>query len=72
MLRSLADPALPACSAQTPRHLHLTSDMAHVNYYRCETCGHIWTINKHDPSKVTHVTPLPDVSLRPKPDRRVD
>jgi len=31
------------------RHLHDTSKIAVVNYYRCETCGHIWTVHKGGP-----------------------
>jgi hypothetical protein len=49
----------PACYHQTPRHLHDTSTEAIVNYYRCLTCGHIWTIHKLNPAIVTNVTPLP-------------
>ena len=50
----------PACAQQPPRHLDETSKEAHVNYYRCNSCGHIWTIHKQDPSRVTHVTRLPE------------
>ena len=55
----------PACGATTPRHLHETSYMAHVNYYVCQTCHHIWTVDEQDPSKVTHVTPLPETKKPP-------
>jgi hypothetical protein len=52
----------PACGEPTPRHLHETSRDAKVNYYRCANpkCGHIWAVNKIDPSKVRHITPLPN------------
>lgn len=49
----------PACGRITPRHLHHTSAYALVNSYVCEGCGHIWTIDKLDRARVTHVTPLP-------------
>ena len=55
----------PACGAKTPRHMDEASRDAFVYYYRCDNCGHVWTINKQDPSRVTHVTPLPDA--KPKP-----
>jgi hypothetical protein len=42
-----------------------TSAGAFVNYYRCSACLHVWALDKQDPSKVTHVTPLP-----PKPPRQ--
>jgi len=48
----------PACGQQTPRHLHQASEEAFVNYYICPDCGHIWNLDKLDPSKLTHVTPL--------------
>jgi len=31
----------------------------YVNYYRCLACGHVWTVDKNNPSNVQHVTPLP-------------
>jgi hypothetical protein len=34
------------------------SEDATVYRYQCHFCGHIWTIDKYDPRKVTHVTPL--------------
>jgi hypothetical protein len=39
--------------------------MAYVWYYRCPDCEHIWTIDKKDDAKITHVTPL-----RPKDEGR--
>ena len=46
----------PNCETQTARQM---GDVSYaVWYYRCEACGHVWTIDKHDDSKVTHVTPL--------------
>lgn len=54
----------PACGTDTPRRLDSTSEVAAVNYYRCARCGHVWTVDKQDPSIVTHITPL---SERSKP-----
>jgi uncharacterized Zn finger protein len=28
------------------RHLAATSENAVVDYYRCDRCGHVWTIDK--------------------------
>ena len=56
----------PACSKPTPRRLDHTSEYAHVNYYRCEGCSHIWTTSKKDGSLVTHVTPLAPEPKGPK------
>jgi uncharacterized Zn finger protein len=57
----------PACHEQTPRHLDETSKQAVVHYYRCLSCGHVWTVNKDNPSIVANVTPLP-----PKPGIGID
>ena len=46
----------PACYQQMLKHLHETNL---VNYYTCEGCGHIWSIDKLYPSLVTHVMTLP-------------
>ena len=51
--------ACPACGQQTARHLDEASKSSYVSYYLCRNCEHIWTINKQNPSIVTHVTPLP-------------
>jgi DNA-directed RNA polymerase subunit RPC12/RpoP len=51
-------PPCAACGDPTPLHLDETSKDASVDYYRCPNCNHIWTVNKLDSSKVTHVTPL--------------
>jgi hypothetical protein len=50
----------PACSTPSPRHMEGISATAVVNYYRCPECFHIWTVDKLDPTKITHVTPLPE------------
>jgi len=36
------------------------SEQAAVNYYRCPQCFHVFTVDKQDPTKITHVTPLPE------------
>ena len=35
------------------------SEHMYVNYYRCETCKHIWTTDKETHTLIHHVTPLP-------------
>jgi hypothetical protein len=50
----------PNCGRQVARRLESSSQWAHVNYYICEHCGHIWTISKDASGRVTHVTPLPE------------
>jgi uncharacterized Zn finger protein len=48
----------PSCDKLAPRQLEESSRSDAVNYYRCSNCGHVWTIDKFNPAKVTHVTPL--------------
>ena len=35
-----------------PTYLEWTSSVAHVDYYRCDECGHVWNVQrpKADPS----------------------
>ena len=48
----------PNCHAPSPRYLPATSEHADVNYYRCDPCGHVWTMPKDKPeSPPRHVTP---------------
>jgi hypothetical protein len=47
----------PNCRTLVSR-IQQTGNYAYVNYYRCQACGHFWTVKKTDPSVVTHVTPL--------------
>jgi len=35
-----------ACQSLAVRWLETVSGEAHVNYYRCERCGHVWTLPK--------------------------
>ena len=51
-------PPCPACANPSPVHLKETSKGTDVNYYRCERCLHVWAVDRHDPSKVTHLTPF--------------
>ena len=46
----------PICRHSTPRWLETCSQDAYVNYYRCEPCGHVWTVPKNDPNGL--VTPV--------------
>ena len=48
----------PNCGAIVARALDAASQDAHVNYYRCQSCGHIWTTTKDGSAIVRHVTPL--------------
>ena len=59
MSLSTIDFACPVCLVPTPRLLEASSEIAHVNYYRCPKCAHVWTVAKDDPTRLTHITPLP-------------
>ncbi|MGH9423111.1 MAG: hypothetical protein ACRD3J_24250 [Thermoanaerobaculia bacterium] len=37
----------PRCQDPHPRLLEASSDLAPVNYYRCERCGLVWTQAEH-------------------------
>src|SRR5262245_2454621 len=47
----------PACGRPTPRLLEEVSRHAIVKYYRCDSCGHVWTVH-NTTGAVHHVTPL--------------
>lgn len=49
----------PQCHMPVPRWLEATSKDATVNYYRCNACGHVWTVPKDDPN-----APPNDVTTR--------
>jgi len=51
----------PVCGQQTPKYVHagLTDEYTVVTYYHCPGCAHVWSVDKREPAKVTHVTPLP-------------
>ena len=48
----------PNCQTSTSRAMEMSEHM-YVNYYRCETCKHIWTTDKETHTLIHHVTPLP-------------
>jgi hypothetical protein len=53
----------PHCETQTPRGLESISKGAWVNYYRCLSCGHVWTMPKDGtPVKLKDVTKDADES----------
>ena len=62
MAELLSRKACPACGTQAPRHLDEISKDAVVDFFECVSCHHLWTVNKFDASKMTHITRL----LRPK------
>jgi hypothetical protein len=39
----------PDCGQPTTRYLLTPSDIAIVNYYRCDDCGHMFSLPKYDP-----------------------
>jgi hypothetical protein len=50
----------PSCGGIFVRWLGELSKGAYVNYYRCESCAHVWDVPKDDPYAAPHhVTPLP-------------
>jgi transposase-like protein len=51
----------PKCQSENPRFLNGASDEAMVNFYRCDECGHVWTVQKSNPDG-----PTTDVTLPPK------
>jgi len=53
----------PQCRNPTARLLESASEHAHVWYYRCEKCGHVWNVPKNDPD----ATPRPVTPPRKNP-----
>jgi len=53
----------PQCDSLTPRRLDGASQAAYVWYYRCDACGHAWSVSKTDEANVHHITPLPPPKL---------
>ena len=53
----------PHCQTPTAKHLEASSKDAWVNYYRCERCGHVWTVPKDAPF-------APPKSVTREPDTR--
>jgi len=51
------EPCCPNCRSRDARWLQHTSQDAHVDYYLCGECSHVWAVDKSE--RVTHnVTPL--------------
>ena len=46
----------PECGTYTARHLIDVSKDAFVNFYDCAICHHLWSVEKRDPSKVSHLS----------------
>ena len=47
----------PKCpSFKEPRKLTVISDLSDVDYYRCDSCTHVWTVTKDGLELVSHVT----------------
>lgn len=55
----------PNCGNRAPRWLEAPSEIAVANYYRCDSCKHVFTVAKDGSGKMHHVTKPSDVS-RPK------
>ena len=48
----------PQCHATDARLLAFNSALAHVNYFRCPKCGHVWNEPKPgDTGSIRDVTP---------------
>ena len=49
--------ACPACQFPAPRQLTVLSQLSGtVDYYRCDQCGHVWTVTKDGTRLVSNVT----------------
>ena len=58
----------PRCDTQTVRWLEVSSRVSAVLYYRCEACGHVWTVAEA-PSEMPSVlvtTKRPEQAIRPR------
>ena len=49
----------PVCRRPTTKTLDATNQYAHVNYYTCEGCRHVWTTDKQTGAFLRHITPPP-------------
>jgi DNA-directed RNA polymerase subunit RPC12/RpoP len=54
----MTDHDCSACGADTPRRLDGTSADKTCWYWRCDHCGHLWTVSKTDDSDIRQITPL--------------
>jgi len=52
----------PDCRATAPRFLPGSSAYSWVNYYRCDACGHVFSIDVNDPNG-----PCRDVTVGRRP-----
>jgi len=59
----MATQSCPKCDAPNQSLLESASKHAYVNYYRCPTCGHIWTLPKDGSRTIPW-----DVTVDKKPD----
>ena len=48
----------PNCQSEDARWLKNTSQDAHVNYYLCGECSHVWAVDKAAEHMMRNVTPL--------------
>lgn len=53
----------PNCLAATTALMEISRELRVVDYWRCETCGHVWTTHKDTAVVVHHVTPLRNLHL---------
>ena len=58
---ALSSVSCPCGHPGPPTFLEWTSSVAHVDYYRCDECGHVWTVAKN----------APDGQMRDVTERRV-
>jgi hypothetical protein len=54
-------PPCPACDRPEARRLDAASEWAHVTYYICDLCSHVWTTDKESGHIVAHVTVLSEM-----------
>jgi len=59
----VASPWCPLCLVAEAKFLPASSEAAVVNYYRCASCGHVWTVPKSHPD--AQPKPVTDAKERP-------
>jgi hypothetical protein len=47
----------PKCLAAYPR-LELLTTTASIDCWRCESCWHVWSVNRETGEPIQHLTPL--------------
>jgi uncharacterized Zn finger protein len=68
----------PTCGRPTPWGLAESRAGSRVNYYRCDQCGHVWSLRRDAPGAKPHTIvqgatpPPPDFRGRPLRRRRDD